>query len=211
VDPLKIKAILALPPPTNLTQLQSLQGKANFLRRFICNYAKITKGFMRFLQKNTPFIWDDIAQWSFDALKHALTHAPLLHPPEYTKDYILYLATSASTIAMVLVQEDPNGEEHVIYYLSKSLSGPKLRYSHVEKLALAAIIVVERFHHYILLRTTMVIADSNPMYHILTRQVLGGKYSKWIIILQEFDLEFFKVQRQKVPGVCRAYLRSPSC
>jgi hypothetical protein len=38
VDPLKIKAFLALPPPTNLTQLQSLQGKANFLRRFICNY-----------------------------------------------------------------------------------------------------------------------------------------------------------------------------
>jgi hypothetical protein len=126
VDPLNIKAILALPPPANLTQLQSLQGKANFLRCFICNYAKITKGFMRLLQKNTPFIWDDIAQRSFDALKHALTHAPLLHPLEYTKDYILYLATSTSTIAMVLVQEDPNGEEHVIYYLRKSLSGPEL-------------------------------------------------------------------------------------
>jgi hypothetical protein len=27
VDPLKIRAILALPPPNNLTQLQSLQGK----------------------------------------------------------------------------------------------------------------------------------------------------------------------------------------
>jgi hypothetical protein len=126
VDPLKIKAILALPPPTNLTQLQSLQGKANFLRRFIYNYAEITKGFMRLLQKNTPFIWDDIAQWSFDALKHALTHAPLLHPSKYTRDYILYLAASASTIAMVLVQKDPNNEEHVIYYLSKSLSGPEL-------------------------------------------------------------------------------------
>jgi hypothetical protein len=28
------------------------------------------------------------------------------------------------------------------------------------------------------------------MKHILTRQLLGGKYSKWIMILQEFDLEF---------------------
>jgi hypothetical protein len=197
VDPLKIKAILALPPPTNLTQLQSLQGKANFLRRFICNYAEITKGFMRLLQKNVPFIWDDTAQRSFDALKHALTHAPLLHPPDYTKDYILYLAASTSTIAMVLVQEDSNGEEHVIYYLSKSLSGPELRYSHVEKLAMAAVIAVQRFRHYILLRTTTVIADSNPMYHVLTRQVLGGKYSKWIVILQEFDLEFTKAKAKK--------------
>jgi hypothetical protein len=46
---------------------------------------------------------------------------------------------------MVLVQEDPNGEEHVIYYMRKSLSGPELRYSHVEKLALAAVIVVQYF------------------------------------------------------------------
>jgi hypothetical protein len=197
VDPLNIKAILALPPPTNLTQLQSLQGKANFLRRFICNYAEITKGFMQLLQKNVPFIWDDAAQWSFDALKHTLTHVPLLHPPEYTKDYILYLASSTSTIAMVLVQEDPNDEEHVIYYLRKSLYGPELRYSHVEKLALEAVIVVQRFRHYILLRTTTVIADSNPMYHVLTRQVLAGKYSKWIIILQEFDLEFTKDKSKK--------------
>jgi hypothetical protein len=197
VDPLKIKAILALPPPTNLSQLQSLQGKANFLHRFICSYAKITKGFMQLLQKNIPFIWDDAAQRSFDALKHALTHAPLLHPPEYTKDYILYLAASTSTIAMVLVQEDSNDKEHVIYYLSKSLSGPELRYSHVEKLALAAVITVQRFRHYILLRTTMVITDSNPMYHILTCQVLRGKYSKWIVILQEFDLEFTKAKAKK--------------
>jgi hypothetical protein len=126
-----------------------------------------------------------------------LTHAPLLHALEYTKDYILYLATSTSTIATVLVQEDPNGEEHVIYYLSKSLSGPELQYSHVEKLALAAVIVVHRFCHYILLCTTTVITKSNPMYHVLTHQVLGGKYSKWIIILQEFDLEFTKAKAKK--------------
>ena len=35
------------------------------------------------------------------------------------------------------------------------------------------------------------------MYYILTRQVLGGKYSRWIIILQEFDLEFAKATSKK--------------
>jgi hypothetical protein len=98
---------------------------------------------------------------------------------------------------MVLVQEDPNSEEHVIYYLRKSLYGLELRYSHVEKLALAAVIAVHRFFHYILLRTTIVIADSNPMYHVLTHQVIDGKYSKWIVILQEFDLEFVKSKAKK--------------
>jgi hypothetical protein len=35
VDPLKVKAILTLCPPNNITQLQSLQGKENFLCGFI--------------------------------------------------------------------------------------------------------------------------------------------------------------------------------
>ena len=35
------------------------------------------------------------------------------------------------------------------------------------------------------------------MYYILTRQVLGGKYSRWIVILQEFDLEFSKATSKK--------------
>jgi hypothetical protein len=115
----------------------------------------------------------------------------------YAQDYILYLVASTSTITMVSVQEDPNSEEHVIYYLRKSIFCLKLRYSHVENLALAVVIVVQRFHHYIMLRTTTVITDSNPMYHILTQQFLGGKYSKWIIILQEFDLELTKSKAKR--------------
>jgi hypothetical protein len=35
------------------------------------------------------------------------------------------------------------------------------------------------------------------MYHVLTHQVLGGKYSKWIVILQEFDLEFTNSKAKK--------------
>ena len=109
------------------------------------------------LKQNAQFSRDEIAQKYFDALKHALTHAPLLHPPNYNQDYFLYLAPSHSTIGMVLVQEDEFVTKHVIYYLSRTLNPTELKYSHVEKLALAAVQVVQRFRHYILLRKTMVI------------------------------------------------------
>jgi hypothetical protein len=91
---------------------------------------------------------------------------------------------------MVLVQEDDANDEHVIYYLSRSLTPIEIKYLHVEKLALATVEAIQCFRHYILLRKTTVISYCNPMQHILTRQLLGGKYSKWIVILQEFDLEF---------------------
>ena len=67
----------------------------------------------------------------------------------------------------------------------------------MEKLALVAVQAVQQFRHYILLRKTMVISDCNPMTYILTKQLLGGKYSKWIVILQEFDLEFEKSKSKK--------------
>jgi len=62
VDPFKVEEIIQLPPPSSIRQLQSLQGKANFLRQFIANYVEITKGFMRLLKKGVPFLWDDFAQ-----------------------------------------------------------------------------------------------------------------------------------------------------
>ena len=106
----------------------------------------------------------------------------MLQPPNYAKDYSLYVAAFLSTIGMVLVQIDEHNQEHVIYYASKSLLDSKTCYSHVEKLALATVIVVQKFRHYILLRTTTFYADSNPMYYVLTRQVLW-----WQILTLDHD------------------------
>ena len=103
------------------------------------------------LKQDVPFIWDEIDDKAFDALKHALTHAPLLHPPDYHRDYFFYLDESNSMIGMVLVQEDYSNNEHVIYYLSWNRSPTEIKYSHVEKLALAVVQVVQCFCHYILL------------------------------------------------------------
>ena len=84
-------------------------------------------------------MWDETAQLIFEALKKSLLSTPLLHPPYYYRDFILYLATSESTIQVVLVQEDDKLQDHVIYYLSRALARPERRYSHVEKLALSAV------------------------------------------------------------------------
>ena len=83
----------------------------------------------------------------------------------------------------MLVQEDNKLIEHVVYYLSHALAGPKLRYSHLEKLSLEAVYVVQRLHHYILLRTTIVVVDVNPFQYFLSRLIVGGKFNKWIVIL----------------------------
>ena len=103
VDPLKVEAILNFPPPYTLCQLQSLQWKEIFFRRFIPNYVELTKGFTQILKKGHDFVWDDTSNKAFEDFKLALTRTPLSFPPDYSRDYFLYLAASDSTISMVLV------------------------------------------------------------------------------------------------------------
>jgi hypothetical protein len=103
VDPLKVQAITEIPPPRNLRQLQSLQGKANFLRCFVPDYTIRAHGFLRLLRHDIPFHWDDYAQQSFDDLKTAPSNAPLISAPDYNCDYILYVSASAVSVDGVLV------------------------------------------------------------------------------------------------------------
>jgi hypothetical protein len=130
-------------------------------------------------------------------LKKSLSSAPILSPPDYSKDFILYLVASEATIGMVLVQEDDSLQEHAIYYLNKSLVEVELSYAHVEKLALVAVHIAQRLRHYLSLRKTYVVACLNPFQYILSCCMIGGKFSKWIVILQEFDLEFRSTKAKK--------------
>jgi hypothetical protein len=72
---------------------------------------------MHLLNKDTLFIWDERSQQSFDALKKYFVSMPLLNPPDYNKDYLLYIFVFKGTVGMVLVEEDDVIHEHIIYYL----------------------------------------------------------------------------------------------
>ena len=67
----------------------------------------------------------------------------------------------------------------------------------MEKLALATVHTVQILRHYILLRQTLVVAHVNPFQFVLTRRMIRGKYNKWIVILQEFDLKFVSAKLKK--------------
>ena len=134
---------------------------------------------------------------SFDAVKQTLVSIPVLIPPDYTKYFLLYLVITESTLGIFLVQEDDSSHEHDIYYISNGLASQKFIYSRVEKLALRAVHVVQRLRHHILPRKMTIVAEKNPMKHILSHWIIEGKYSKWILIFQEFDLEFVNAKAKK--------------
>jgi hypothetical protein len=139
-----------------------------------------------------------------------LSNAPLISAPNYNRDYILYVSASAISVVGVLVELGDDNHEHVIYYISKNLSGPPLKYKHEEKLALAVVLAVQKLRHYILLRTTKVVSDSNPMQYLLSRRQVNNKFARWIIILQEYDLELSTPKSKKALVLIKLVMTLPS-
>ncbi|XP_045810928.1 uncharacterized protein LOC123905369 [Trifolium pratense] len=119
----KTKAILETKPPTNKKQLQSLLGKINFLRRFISNLsgkAQAVSPLLR-IKKEDIFTWGQDQQEAFDEIKKYLSNPPTLMPPIRNKFMKLYISASGTTLGSMLAQEDENGEEKAIYYLSRPI------------------------------------------------------------------------------------------
>jgi hypothetical protein len=85
----------------------------------------------------------------------------------------------------------------VIYYLSRGLIGPELNYSHIKKLVLAAVHAVQRLCHYVLFCKTTIIVVVNLFQYMLKQWVIGGNISRWIVFLQEFDLDFISTKSKK--------------
>ena len=64
-----------------------------------------------------PITWSAECQTAFDALKKALTHAPILANAIFTELFILYTDASQQGLGAVLAQIQ-DGKERVIAYAS---------------------------------------------------------------------------------------------
>ncbi|KAK9687326.1 hypothetical protein QE152_g36531 [Popillia japonica] len=61
----KVDAIVSAPRPTNVTQLKSFIGMANYYAKFEKNMTNLLAPLYRLLQKNVSFHWDECCQRAF--------------------------------------------------------------------------------------------------------------------------------------------------
>ncbi|KAL0327107.1 UNVERIFIED_CONTAM: Pro-Pol polyprotein [Sesamum angustifolium] len=78
IEQAKVDAILRMPKPRNIHELKSLQGKIEYLRRFISNLADRCQLFSRLMKKDVPFQWDEAYDKAFKSIKSYLMKPPVL-------------------------------------------------------------------------------------------------------------------------------------
>ena len=127
VDPAKTSAIREWPTPQSLFAARSFHGLAQFYRRFVRDFSSIAAPITDIFRQ-AQFHWSAAADHAFHQLKVALTTAPVLRLPDFTKLFDVAADASSTGIGAVLSQEN-----HPLSYFSEKLSDAKIRYSNYDR------------------------------------------------------------------------------
>ncbi|XP_074318000.1 uncharacterized protein LOC141654783 [Silene latifolia] len=187
-DKAKIEVIASLPPPTNVKGVRSFLGHAGFYRRFIKDFSKIARPLTELLAKDTPFVFSNQCLDAFNRLKEALTNAPIIQPPDWSLPFELMCDASDHALGAVLGQRK-NGKVHAIHYASKTLDDAQTNYSTTEKKLLAVVFAMEKFRTYLVGAKVIVFTDPVALRHLLIKKESKPRFIRWILLLQEFDME----------------------
>jgi len=107
-------------------------GKINFLRRFVLNLPELVKHIIAMLRKGKELKWTIESKNSFDQIKKALTEAPVLISPNYSKDLLIFSFASFDTVAIVLFQKKIEGLEQPISFFRRALRDVEVKYNIME-------------------------------------------------------------------------------
>jgi len=118
----KLDGIAKWPPPTTLKQLRSFLGFCNFYRRFITHYVDKTAPLNVLLRKTHPWEWTPTQHSAFKNMKVAFTSQPVLLMPDYDKPFEIESDALLYVTGAVLLQQDTNGEWHLVAFHSQSMS-----------------------------------------------------------------------------------------
>lgn len=106
------------PVLTNVKEVQSFLGFANFYRKFIEKYSKIAIPLTELTKKDQKFEWSAEAQKAFDELKKRFTSQPILLSFDPEKPITLETDASDGAIGACISQSDDMGRLHPLAFYS---------------------------------------------------------------------------------------------
>ncbi|KAL0361382.1 UNVERIFIED_CONTAM: Retrovirus-related Pol polyprotein from transposon [Sesamum radiatum] len=157
-DPKKVQAIEEWQPPSNVHDLRSFLGLANYYRHFVKDYSKIARLITDLLKKTEAWNWTPQCQVSFDDLKRAMVTDPVLALPDMSKPFVVETDASNFALGGVLMQDG-----HPVAFESRKLKDAERRYSAHEKELLAVVHWLRLWRHY-LLGSPFVVKMDNTAY-----------------------------------------------
>lgn len=181
----------------NTKEVQRFLGFCGWWRRFIPNFASISKPLTRLLEKNVDdkhFTWTVEAQEAFEKLKHSISSAPLLRHPDPHKEFVVTTDASDVGIGGTLMQRDEQGALSPIAYFSRVLSKSERAYSTFDREALAIRDTLLHFRHYLLGVKFLLQTDHRPLLHLRNMKDPFGRRGRLLSDIAEFSFDIEHIE-----------------
>ena len=200
-NPKKIKAILEIPFPKSVKDIQRLAGRMAVLSRVISKSVDKWLPFFKLLRNSTRFVWDDLCEKAFTDLETYLSSLILLVSSESSEWLYLYLVAFEETLITVLTKKTLNGQ-FLVYYVNKELHNLEFNYSRIEKLTYILLMASCKLRQYFQNHHIIILTDQ-PLQKVLQKMTTSSRMVRWNIKLNEYSLDF--LPRQSVKAQSRIF------
>ena len=182
-EPSKISCMLGWPVPRSVRELRGFLGLTGYYRRFIAGYGKIASPLTALLKKDA-FVWSDKATAAFEELKSAMTSAPVLALPDFSKAFVIECDASGVGIGAVLMQGG-----RPIAFMSKALSERSQQLSTYEREMLAILHAVTKWRPYLIGRRFTIRTDQRSLPYFMSQRIHTPAQQRWVTKLLGYDYE----------------------
>lgn len=183
MDPAKVSSISEWPTPKNLKEVQSFLGLANYNRKFIQGYSKVSAPLTELTKKDKPFKWEKAQQQAFEELKKLSTESPVLRTFDEKKTILMETDASGLAISAVLTQEH-DGKRHPVAYFSKKMSPAEQNYDIHDKELLAIVAAFKHWRTYVEgAPEVKVYSDHKNLTRFTTTKELTPRQVRWAELL----------------------------
>ena len=199
----KIDSIEQWRTPRSVKDVQIFLGFANFYRRFIAKYAKITAPISNLLRQSAgKFEWSRAADAAFAQLKRAFTTAPILQHFDPEKPIVLQTDASGFAIAGIINQHDAHGQLRPCAYFSRKCLPAEQNYDTYDRELLAIVDSMRHWRHYLegARHRVLVKCDHKNLTYFQSTKTLSRRQARWAERLSAFDFDIDYLEGDKNPA-----------
>jgi hypothetical protein len=181
-------AIMEIPFPSSLKNMQSFLGAAIFFKDFVHHFSDYTAPLHDMVRKD--FDWNS-STWTknypefFDLFKKALVDAVALHYPDYELDWLLQVDASDIAVSSALWQITSNSERQLLGLASQKFSQQASHWPTYEKEMYAIFFGVKTNEYYLRGKSFVIETDHRNLQWMETSVV--PKVIRWRVYLQNFN------------------------
>jgi len=115
---------------------------------------------------------------------------PVLHPPNITKPFVLYVDIAKVSLNAILMQHSDAEDQalHAVAYASRKLNSHEGNYPIIELELLAIILGLQKFRHICYDCEIKVVTDHGPLVWLSSLVKHSSRLACWLLILQDYNV-----------------------